>query len=188
MKGVNAIILSTLLFPAISQAAMFDFSYLFQEGYGDDRGIEPTLVKGYFSGERDGDYVKNISNIKVSIQGRPFSNNLISSLYAPDIGSPWVFDKEGQVSFNASLNNFKFVDNTYATEGTYTNYFLFTNHIDTGTILRQASNDNGGYSYGFDSDSQINLSWSLVERVPEPSTWILIISGLIFAGIRRMKS
>lgn len=185
MKYINAILLSALILPSISQAAIFDFSYLFQEGYGDNRGIEPTLVKGYLSGDKDGDYVKNISNIHMSIQGRPFSNNLTSILYAPGIGNPWVYNQEGLVSFDASLNNFMFFDGTYAAQGTQTNYFIFINHPGTGLIYRAASNDISGYSYGFDRDSQVNTSWSLVERVPEPSTLILIISGLMFAGIRR---
>lgn len=187
MKSIKAIIISVLLFPCLSHASVFDFSYLFQGGYGDDRGLEPTLVKGHFSGERNGDYVKNISDIHISIQGREFSNNLISILYAPEIGNPWVYDQEGLVSFDASLNNFMFTDAGYLTQGTNTNYFLFINHAPTEFTLRQASNDNGGYSYGFDDNSYINTSWTLVERVPEPSTLILIFSGLLLLGIKRIS-
>lgn len=187
MKYIKAILFSTFLYPCISQAAIFDFSYLFQTGYGDDRGIEPTLVAGSFFGEQDGDLVKNISNIEVSIQGRKYSDNLISVLYSVDTGSPWDFSQEGAVSFNVALNNFIFVDDTYATEGYYTNYFSIINYPD-GNSLRQAENNNGGYSYGMDGDSLLNNSWSLIERtVPEPSSLVLLFSGLVTLFVRRAK-
>jgi len=187
MKYIKAILLSTLLYPCISHAAIFDFSYLFQAGYGDNRGIEPTLVTGSFFGEQDGNFVKNITGIEVSIQGRKYSDNLISVLYSVETGSPWDFNQEGAVSFDVTLNNFKFVDDSYATEGTYTNYFLIINYPD-GNSLRQADNSNGGYSYGFDSNSLSNDSWSLIEReVPEPSILILLASGLAITAVRRAK-
>jgi len=187
MKYIKALFLSTLLYPCISQAAIFDFSYLFQEGYGDDRGIEATLVTGSFSGEQDANFVKNITDIEVFIQGRKFSNNLISVLYSVETGNPWDFNQEGAVSFDVTLNNFIFVDDTYATEGSYTNQFSITNP-PSGNSLRQASNDNGGYSYGFDNNSLLNDSWSLVEReVSEPSLPMLLLSGLGIMAIRRIR-
>lgn len=186
MKYIKAILLSTLLYPCISHAAIFDFSYLFQAGYGDDRGIEPTLVTGSFFGEQDGNFVKNITGIEVSIQGRKYSDNLISVLYSVETGSAWDFSQEGAVSFDVALNNFMFVNGTYATEGP-SNHFSIINYPD-GNSLRQADNSNGGYSYGFDNDSLSNDSWSLIEReVPEPSILILLASGLAITAIRRVK-
>lgn len=187
MKFLKLFTLTFLLYPCLSQAAVFDFSYLFQEGYGDNRGIEATLVTGSFSGDREGDFVKNISDIKVEIQGRGFSNNLISILYSVNTGNPWDFTQEGAISFDVTLNNFMIVDNTYATKGTYSNYFYIVNYPDGGST-RQASNDNGGVSYGFDNNPFLNNSWSLVERqAPEPSGLILLLSGLVFLTIYRFK-
>lgn len=185
MKYIKLLVLSILLYPCISQATVFDFSYLFQEGYGDNRGIEPTLVSGSFSGEQDGDFVRNITDIEVFIQGRKFSDNLISALFSEETGNPWDFNREGAVSFNVALNNFIFVDDSYATEGTITNYFYITNQSN-GNSLRQALNDNGGYSYGFESNSLLNDSWSLIVRkVPEPTILLLLLTGLAIIAIRR---
>lgn len=173
------------LIPAMSYATNFQFSYLFQEGYGDDRGIEPTNLTGTFVGKEDGIYVRNVHDIKIKIQGKDFSSNLISALYAPETGSPWDFTNEGAVSFDAMKNNFIFVDADYALNGSYTNYFLFTNYQDN-SLLRQASNDNGGYAYGFDDDSWQNDSWTLT-TVPEPSSLSLIVLGLVILIIRLQR-
>ncbi len=184
MKSVFTKILGVLLFvPAMSYAANFQFSYLFQSGYGDNRGIEPTKVTGTFVGVEDGLFVRNVSDIKINIQGREFSPNLVSALYAPVNGNPWDFTNEGLVSFDAMKNNFVFVDADYAVNGTYTNYLLFTNDQNT-TLLRQATNDNGGYSYGFDDDSWTNDSWKLVS-VAEPGSLVLLMIGVLMIRLRR---
>lgn len=187
MKYIRTLLLTTLFYAWNSQAAIFDFSYLFQQGYGDNRGVEPTLVTGSFSGIQEGKFVKNISDIEVVIQGREFSDNLISILYSVETGNPWDFNQEGKISFDVALNNFMIVDNIYSTEGTYTNYFYIINHPD-GSTLRQALNDNNGYSYGFDSDSFLNNSWILTQReVPETSGLILLLSGGVIVAVRRGK-
>lgn len=183
MKSVLTKILAlAFLIPALSYATTFQFSYLFQEGYGDNRGIEPTKLTGTFEGKVDGEYVRNIQDIKINMQGRDFSLNLISVLYAPGSGNPWDFSREGAVSFDALKNNFIFVDADYALTGSYTNYFLFTNYQNTD-LLRQASNDNGGYSYGFDADSWQNDSWKLT-ALPEPSSMGLMILGFLTLTLR----
>ena len=127
MLKLKCAILSLALIPLLAQATLFDFSYTFQSGYGDNRGVEPTLVQGSFIGEADGLYVKNLSDIKVTIQGRDFSNSLTSILYSPTSGNPWDTSSEGQISFDVNLNNFMFVDSDYASSGSYTNYFYITN-------------------------------------------------------------
>jgi len=176
MSKLKILLLSLLATPLIAHATVFDFYYVFQSGYGDDRGIGPTTVTGSFNGEQEGLYVTGLSDIQVKIAGRDFSSNLISML-------PGDASQQGNVSFDLALNNFYFVDAEYATTGTTTNYFLMLNN---GAVLRQASNDNGGYSYGFDDNSLSNQSWKLSAReVPEPSALFLLAFGLMAVVLKR---
>ena len=183
MLKLKCLVMSLLLTPLIAHATLFDFSYVFQAGYGDDRGISPTTITGSFNGEQKGNYVTNLSDIKVSIEGRDFSENLISVLYSPKTGGPWDFSQEGQVSFDVMQNNFMFVNSEYANNGPFINYFYITSDPAT---QRQASNDNGGYSYGFDDNSLSNQSWKLSAReVPEPSALLLLALGFIPVVLKR---
>jgi hypothetical protein len=186
MNSTFNVLLFTLLFtPLTSLAAVFDFSYVFQSGYGDNRGIGPTSVTGSFNGEQEGLYVTHLSNINVQIEGRDFSQNLISVFYSPTTGTPWDLSQEGTISFDLMLNNFQFVDAAYATSGTFTNYFYL---VSDSNIQRQAFNNNGGHSYGFDNSSLTNQSWKLTAReVPEPSTLFLLAFGLIPLVLKRFS-
>jgi hypothetical protein len=186
MTKLQSLLLTILFAPLLAHATIFDFSYEFQSGYGDNRGLEQTSVNGSFTGQQDGIFVTHISNINVSIQGRDFSNNLTSILFSPATGAPWDTSQEGAVSFDVALNNFMFTDSDYVSNGTSTNYFYIFNY-DNFT-QRQASNDNGGYSYGFDIDSATNDSWKLSARsVPEPSSLLLLIIGLGLIPLLRKK-
>lgn len=156
MLKLKHLLLPLAFTPLLAQATLFDFSYTFQSSYGDDRGIEATTVEGSFNGDADGLYVRNLSDITISIQGRDFSTPLTSILYSPTTGNPWDKSLEGDVSFDAALNNFMFVDADYINSGSFTNYFYMIHFGDF--TQRQASNDNGGYSYGFDDDSLLNSS------------------------------
>jgi hypothetical protein len=183
MSKLKVLIISLLFSPMLSYATVFDFSYVFQAGYGDDRGISPTTITGSFNGDQEGNYVTNLSDIKIAIQGREFLPNLVSVLYSPATGTPWDFSQEGQVSFDVMQNNFMFVNAEYANGGSLTNYFYITSDP---AIMRQASNDNGGYSYGFDDNTLSNQSWKLSAReVPEPSGLLLLALGLIAVVLKR---
>jgi|GEM_PF-1497672 len=186
MSKLKFLLISLLFSPMLSHATVFDFSYVFQAGYGDDRGISPTTITGSFNGEQEGNYVTHLSDIKVAIEGREFSQNLISVLYSPATGTPWDFSQEGQVSFDVMQNNFMFVNAEYASTGSFINYFYITSDP---AIQRQASNDNSGYSYGFDDNSLNNQSWKLSAReVPEPSALLLLVLGLIPVVLKRRSS
>lgn len=185
MLKLKSALLSLAFAPLLAHATAFDFSYVFQSGYGDDRGIEATTVQGSFNGDIDGLFVKNLSDITVNIQCRDFSNPLISILYSPTTGNPWDTSTEGVVSFDATLNNFMFVDADYINTGSSTNYFSII-HFG-GLTQRQASNENNGYSYGFDDNSLLNSSWKLsVHEVPEPQIPLLLLGGLSIVGLRRL--
>lgn len=188
MKSLLKLSLATLLsLPLISHAALFNFSYEFQAGYGDDRGIEPTLITGSFNGTQDGLFVKNISNIRANLQGREFAQPLIAIRYDPVIGDPFT-PEEGIFSFDVMLNNFMIIDDTYFTERYHTNEFSILNYQNMewgfSELSRVAINDNGGYSYGIDIDSSTNTSWRLT-LVPEPAGWLLMASGLALLPRRR---
>lgn len=185
MKSLLKLSLTTLLsLPLISHAALFNFSYEFQNGYGDNRGLEPTKITGSFNGNQDGLFVRNLSNISVNIQGRDFSQPLSIFLYDPTTanGGPFTSD-EGLISFDAMLNNFMIADSDYLTNGSFTNYFIFINYQNS-YLDRSALNDNGGQSYGFDQDSFSNNSWRLTQ-VPEPASWLLMAGGLALFACRR---
>lgn len=182
MLRLKYLFLSLALTPLLAQATLFDFSYTFQSGYGDDRGIEATTVQGSFNGDADGLFVKNLTDIKVNIQGRDFSSP-ISSIATTE--NPWDTSIEGIVSFDINLNKFMFVDSDFLNTGSYTSYFYIRNI--SNTTQRQASNDNGGYSYGFDDDSSLNSSWKLeVHEVPEPQLLLLLLGGIATISARRL--
>ena len=173
MKNIlKAGILLAALTSFAANAATYDFSYTF----GDS-----SVLTGSLSGNLNGAYVDNISNVHVSYNGTDFSGgSLFHAAWNTATGN---FDNTiaAVVSTNGALNNFVFADSNVPMNNNASNYFYFVN--DPATLGHEAFAVNGNTG-DVALDNPANASWSLVAApVPEPETHAMLLAGLGLIGV-----
>ncbi|MGZ3239028.1 MAG: PEP-CTERM sorting domain-containing protein [Burkholderiaceae bacterium] len=178
---LKAVIFMAALISFSANAATYDFSYTF----GDSSSITGSL-----SGNLNGSFVENISNVHVFLNGTEFSGAPLFSAAWNTATHDWDNTIGAVVSTNAALNNFIFADTNIPTDYNASNYFYFVN--DPAAIGHEAFAVN--YNTGdtaLDNPAR-NASWSLVAApVPEPATYATLITGLVLLGVtlrRRRQS
>lgn len=179
---ITALILALL--PISSYAQTFNFSYQF--GSGD-------LITGSLTGDLNGLYVDNISNVSVALNGTPFvgSPNLFHPLWneaSPGCcGGNWDSGTPAVVSTDGNLNSFMFVDTDVPTDTNFMNSFYYVN--TSGGLHHIAAYIKSPLANYFDSGADNASKWSLTP-VPEPETYAMMMMGLGLIGFvaRRRKN
>lgn len=174
--------LALALSAATAKADLFNYSYRFGNG---------TVVSGSFEGTASGLYVTGISNLSASLDGAPFAGS--PSLFATAYNTAthnWDNTVPAVVSFDASLNNFLFIDSNFPSDVSYTTYFYMVNDSLFGFSAASA----GFHSGAIADDSPMNSSnWTLTTvaaPIPEPETYAMMLAGLAmlgFAARRRQR-
>lgn len=177
-KFTKTVAASALLGLSITaNAGLFEFSYLFQDG---------SSVTGSLTGDANGLYIENVDNVSVQFNGVELSTQLWDVAFVPSgtgVNGDWWDNRiDGIVSFDASLNNFLFINSDYPTDSNFSAYFYMIN--DNGynnAVVYNTSNSA--------SDGPINSNaWSIAEvSVPEPGTLGLLGLGLLGVVASRRK-
>lgn len=185
MRHIKLLVLFLLFAPLASYATLFEFSYTFNDQPDENHPIGLVTIAGSFEGVEDGLFVRNISNFRANLDGREFSQPLITERYMPEtmgeIGNPWNPHVEGLFSFDVNLNNFDVVNADYYPDGNLINYFYMFK--DGDRYVRAASNY---YEYASDYGDLPNNSWRLAAvQVSEPGSLPLLLLAL---GVMMMRN
>jgi len=163
-----------------AKADLFNFTYTFHDG---------SFVSGSLVGDANGQFVDNVSNVSMSLNGNSFagSPNLYSLSY--DASHGWQNTNPAKVSFDGSLNNFLFIDSDYPVNATYTNYFQF---VSFQGIAEAYSSPLGADVFDSGGNPIDPSRWSLANvttPIPEPETYAMLLAGLGLLGFaaRRRK-
>jgi hypothetical protein len=172
----TAFVLSTA---AAAHAEQFNFSYQFADA---------SVITGTLSGQLDGQFVDNVSDVHLWLNGSAFSGSLFAAAWNTTTAN-WDNTTPARVSTDASLNNFIFADANVPTDFNVSNYFYMVN--DPASLGHEAfaTNLNNG---GIALDNPIdNGKWTLTEvaAVPEPATYAMFLAGasLLAAAVRRSR-
>jgi hypothetical protein len=176
-----------LAFSASTNAATFEYSYTYNNG---------TRISGTLTGSLIGDFVQNVSDISVFANGVPLTGRpyYLGGLIPEDGG---FSNFGGRLSPIQSLNRFVFTDSPNLNEFRQTSFFDFDGNLSTGNF---GSNSHYGRSLPGEffarvlaADRPVNNSFSLVETtlavspVPEPSTYAMLLTGLVVVSISYMR-
>jgi hypothetical protein len=171
----SALLASLTSLPA--HATLYDFSYTYNKG---------VSVVGSLTGSLVGDYLTDVGNVHISVDGSPFYDYSFALAYS---NNSWNNTIDPIVSPNVFLNNFLFVDSNFPSDTSYTKYFYVINSPSFG--LQTAIYTSSVSTF----DSSTNGSWSLSEHrvaapIPEPETYAMMLAGLGVLGFmtRRKKS
>lgn len=173
---LKATALAAALAAGGAHASDFTFSYTFGDG---------SALTGSLSGDLNGAYVENVSNIHVSLNGNEFTG---APLYAAS-WNPSTLNWDSapaKISTDASLNNFIFADANVPADFGVSNYFYFTNDAANGQAVFATNINTGDIAY----DAPGAATWSLQPAVvPLPAPALLFTSGLgVLAALRRRVS
>lgn len=157
---------ATLMLSSVTHASqVYNFTYTFTSG---------TVVSGRFSGDANGDLITHLTNISASVNGTAMNGS--GSLYA----SSYNYDETwssgtGVASFSGTNNNLMFIDSDFPNNQQFTNYFQSESAADFAYVYVQTGNFT-------DKDSSTNAHWSVSAAVPEPTTYLMLLSGLVLVG------
>ena len=170
-KNINLfLLLSSLIFTNISQAASYEYSYSFRNG---------EVVSGIFNGDLNGNLITNLSGmtINISLPYRPpasfLGNEPLSSFKALK-GISWDIEKGGVASLDGKRNSFAFVDPNNSLNFLYA-YSL--GELEDNAIMLRRDNENI-----FLSDSYKVDNWK-VSLIPEASHFSMLLAGLTLIGL-----
>lgn len=160
-----------LVITNISQAAMYEYSYTFQNG---------EIVSGSFMGDLDGNLITNLSDmsINVSLPYRPpasFPSTQPLSSFQAVQGAQWNVDSGGVLSLDGHFNSFAFV-----APGIRKNflYAYSQENSDDNLIMLRTDDENI-----FLADTFQAKNWT-VSAVPEAGSGGMLLAGLcMFAAV-----
>lgn len=180
MKYLKALLLSTFIFPCISQAAVVDFSYLPQAGYSDGAEIKPTIIIHSPSSEQTIEFFTNPAGIQTEIQEVDFSENFLTILNSTETENSQNFSQLSSATLGVALDSFIISDSSHVIETALT-------YSDANLVIH-AANDGINYGHIIDINSSVSTTWSLAEsNVPEPSMLILLSLGFASIAIRFVR-
>lgn len=173
MPKLNRFLAATLASCALAvssaSAALFNFSYSFDDG---------TTVTGSLSGDQNGQFVDNVAGVTFSINGIVFADPVYT--FAFDSGSG-TYAAGPIVSFDLAQNNFAFATSDLASFDFSYNYLF--------SILGTATGANTVTAYTFDpyvgsqEVTDTPARWSLtLAPVPEAGS-TLALAGLALLGL-----
>lgn len=170
----TAVLLATLTALA-ANATTYGFSYTFDDS---------NVVTGSMSGTLVGDYLQNISDVHVKLNGTDFSGANLSIAAFNTATHDWDNGVGARVSTKAALNEFIIADANVPMDNAVSNYFYFIN--DPAMFGREvfAVNYNTG---AFALDNPANASWQLTAVVPEPASVAMLLGGLALIGVVRRR-
>jgi len=180
MKNLlKAAALVAALSSCAANASTFDFSYVFGDGQS---------LNGSLSGDLNGAFITNISDVQVSFNGASFSSTPLFAAAWNTNTHAWDNTIPAIVSTNALLNNFMFADTNVPTDFGTSAYFYFVNDPASPGDQVLANNLNTG---DIALDDLPNGSWSITAApVPLPAALPLLLSGLgLFGALgRRLRA
>lgn len=173
-----ALATGALLLAVNAHATVFSFSYTF----GDQSTITGTL-----HGDAAGDYVDNISDVRVFFNNTEFTGSLYAAGYN---STTHQFEQAGTavLSAQAGLNNFIFADADPTGADIASNYFYFYNDATYGQEAYAVNYNMDIIPAALDNPAQ--GQWSLVAQaadVPEPSSIALMLGALTLMGLMRRR-
>jgi len=191
---LNIVMLLTSLASLPASAALYNFSYTFDDG---------AAITGSLTGDLVDGFVQNVGDVQVNFNGIPFAGPLLAVNYSP-LTRRWDSTVNATVSVLGSLNNFLFVDaNSWIDSsqmwsvGDTGLFYMINNRFQrsayallSSPALMLSASDELRPVY-FDG---IGAKWSLtlanpVSAVPEPETYTMLLVGLGLIGFtaRRRK-
>ena len=160
----------------------YNFAYTF---------LDLSKVTGSFDGNANGNIISDISNISVLFNGTPINGggNTFQSEKIYQFGPgdcSWYCSGTAVVSFDGTQNNFMFVDHVDPQNTRYNSIFfslrnsssLTTNYTGVSTGGLGASDE----PYGAVGQTMYSASRWSVTAVPEPETFVLLLTGIGMIG------
>ena len=173
-----ALAATSFLLAVNAHATVFSFSYTFNDS---------STVTGTLQGNAAGDYVNNISDIHMFLNGTAFSGVSFAGGYDT---STRQFGAAGSavLSTKAALNNFVFADADPNGADTANNYFYFINDPGYGQEVFAVNYNLPTMPVALDNPAA--GAWSLEAvpaAVPEPSSIALTLGALGMLGVARRR-
>jgi hypothetical protein len=168
-RFLAAALASSVLAVSSASAALFNFSYSFDDG---------TVVTGSLSGNQNGQFIDNVAGVSFAINGVSFADPVFAFAY--DSGTAG-YVAGPVVSFDLALNNFAFATSDLGAGDTSHNYLFAILAGTTGVDLAAAVDNTSSVAVQESSDTPAR--WSLAAApVPEAGS-TLALAGLALLGL-----